>query len=541
MTMPTRVGTVLAGATTEAALIDLLEAQERSIRVGEYLIIRDSLTGNSLLARVSQIVPEHEFYRRGDSFSATRRAGLGFPSGVGMQYVSCKVEIMGELSGNRLRRVRRSPGPGSEAFLADDATLRSIFSSASSSNEPSVTFANLLYYPNVPIALRLNHITEHIGVFGKTGSGKSFLVGALIEALENIIHNNRRYLYPIIIIDHHGDYTNIPLHHDFPGKLYSLSPRTGVEGYNRLRIDLEQLSSADLAELVIKFYSGEITESSAKQVEGLQLAIDSLHASPRNINHNAQFTTHFNNLRDEINALTGPPPAPIHTATGGAILRAIGMFHRRISRFIGSYNYGQWFDTITCNGGLHIIDLSVTGSPGVDIVIKQLVVGYLAHLIFNWFSTHQERYLMFILEEAQNFCPRITEYRVGQPALSTTGLVVLATQGRKFGASLCLVSQRPGFMEKAVISQCNTFFIKRISPEDKAYVLSATGGLPEDYAERITNLDREEVVIAGTMLTPDFPIIAQLRPQHRRTPHGIGEPNPLASFENTQPQRPPLS
>jgi len=214
----------------------------------------------------------------------------------------------------------------------------------------------------------------------------------------------------------------------------------------------------------------------------------------------------------------------------------LSRFKSKVGPIIGPYPYDEWLDNITGkHTGVHVIDHSPEGSPDIDIELKQLILGYLCQIIFNWFTKNPGRYLLIVVEEAQNYAPRVTEYKVGKPALSADGLSVLATQGRKFGASLCLITQRPGFLDRAIISQCNTFLIKRISPEDKSYVLTAIGGLPKDYEERLTILDREELIIAGTMLKHDFPIIAQIDATDRTVPHAIEEKDPVEVFKTLQP------
>jgi DNA helicase HerA-like ATPase len=176
------------------------------------------------------------------------------------------------------------------------------------------------------------------------------------------------------------------------------------------------------------------------------------------------------------------------------------------------FNIDRMIDEIT-KGGIAIFDFSADGATGIDLPIKQFIIGYLSVLLFNKFTQYKQgegaRYLSFIIEEAQNFCPG-RNYPIGS-SLAKTKLAAIATQGRKFGLSLCLISQRPSFVDEIVLSMCNTFFIHRISPEDLYFVKSITGGLPESLARRLTSLPTGECIITGQMNRLPFAVLVKGR------------------------------
>ena len=149
---------------------------------------------------------------------------------------------------------------------------------------------------------------------------------------------------------------------------------------------------------------------------------------------------------------------------------------------------------------------------------------YIATLLFNKFANYKirdrSRYLIFLIEEAQNFIPD-KSYPVGS-SLAKNKLSLIATQGRKFGLSLCLVTQRPSFIDKIVLSMCNTFFIHRISPDDVSYVRSVTGGLPESISRRLTRLNQGEMILTGQMNKVPFPLLIRVPTEDRIVPHPAG-------------------
>jgi DNA helicase HerA-like ATPase len=150
---------------------------------------------------------------------------------------------------------------------------------------------------------------------------------------------------------------------------------------------------------------------------------------------------------------------------------------------------------------------------------------YLASLLFEQFTNYkikrEDRYLLLIIEEAQNFCPDKT-YPVSS-SLAHAKLSAIATQGRKFGLSLCLISQRPSFVDRIVLSMCNTFFIHRISPEDVNFVRNVSGGLPPSLVPKLTTMSQGDLIVTGQMNTVPFPLVIHV--QERQVKHTVGEIN----------------
>jgi DNA helicase HerA-like ATPase len=162
-----------------------------------------------------------------------------------------------------------------------------------------------------------------------------------------------------------------------------------------------------------------------------------------------------------------------------------------------------------------VIDFTAIGAPGYPIHVKQFIVYYIAYILFKRFVEYKQqeelqRSLLFVIEEDQNYCPNLAEYRIGY-SLARDVLQQIATQGRKFGLCLCLVTQRPSYVDPVIISMCNTFFIHRIAPGDESFVRRVTGGLPESLEKKLTRLETGYVIIAGQAIKSGLPILAHIR------------------------------
>ncbi|MEM3449569.1 MAG: ATP-binding protein, partial [Nitrososphaerota archaeon] len=224
-----------------------------------------------------------------------------------------------------------------------------------------------------------------------------------------------------------------------------------------------------------------------------------------------------------------------HGATAVAIQRALQKFrdievqHRLLSAtFHFSY---EFVDDLTRNREIAIIDFSADGAPGIPTTLKQITVAYLSSLLFKRFTEYKirkkERYLMFIIEESQNYVPNLLTYNIGY-SLAKQKLSWIATQGRKFGLSLCLITQRPSFVDPVVLSMCNTFFIHRVSPEDISFVDKVSGGLPAHLKRRLTYLERGEVIVVGQMSKLPFPVL--IRVPKRKVNHTAGTTDVLGAL-----------
>ena len=529
------VGIVLSEATTREVACQLLESAERGgIREGMLLLVE---TGKKkLLARVAQIVPYNAFYTEGDAFSEPRRKGLPIPENIARQYEICKLDLLIEVP---KAEIRYPPQPGDKVLKLDPKLHEKDIYGVYRGEPKHIWYGSLAGYDKSPVPLYVENVPMHMAIFGVTGSGKSFDAGALIEQIVNIPRKKGDLVsYPMVIIDAHGDYVDYVDYVSkgnelgkfgwikrfvFPRAYARPESRRQKEYIHPIAINLDLLSPRDLAEIIILFYKGTI-EGAELQISGLDYLFECMkedgYESLQDI-----FRLYYDDL---INRLEGFTTDEMHKATKGTVKRALNEFitverkHQLLS-MKSPIKDAKFVDDITKKRGIAIIDFSADAAPGIDPKIKQLVMTYLATMLFDRFTEFKiegkEKYLIFMIEEAQNYCPD-KSFPIGI-SLAHLKLSAIATQGRKFGLSLCLISQRPSFVDRIVLSQCNTFFIHRVSPEDVRFVRSVTGGLPPSLSARLTTLNRGELIVTGQMNTVPFPL--DIMVPGRRVPHTIGK------------------
>jgi len=511
------IAVILTEASTHDAKCQLYEHAERGkIREGMFLLVYT--TGERrILARVAKIIPQNEFFVAGDAWTEARRKQQEIPSGLARKYEICELELLREVPG--FTEISIPPYAGDKVFEIDiSKDLKSIFGVVSP--EGIIWYGSLLGYVNAPIPLTIEAIPMHFAIFGVTGSGKSYDVGALIEELVKIpAGENTTLSIPMVIIDANADYIDYHEYFKKRGRFGSCpsvtryvfpnSPimKTYQSHVRPIAINLNNLSLRDLAELIVTYYSGG--QKNELQVAGIEILIDNMIARGDITEGNFQnvFTNPdaFDRARARLAALSHRN-TPIHSATAAAIQRGLNKF-REIENQHGLLSAkpsmeNDFIDDLTSNREIAIIDFSADGAPGIPLSVKQLVISYISSILFRRFTYYkterQERYLIFLIEEAQNYCPNLRRYDVGY-SLAREKMGMIATQGRKFGLSLGLVSQRPSFIDPVVLSMCNTFFIHRIAPDDMSFIVRACGGLPSSLERRLTRLELGEVIVNGQM------------------------------------------
>ena len=145
--------------------------------------------------------------------------------------------------------------------------------------------------------------------------------------------------------------------------------------------------------------------------------------------------------------------------------------------------------------GVKIIDFSEVPSD-----VLPLVIGLVARMIFTvqqWTSKENQHPICLLCDEAHLYIPE----RTNQDSASELGLKSferIAKEGRKYGVSLTVISQRPAEVNRTVLSQCNNFISLRLSnAEDQAVIKRLLPDNLTGLTEVLPILDIGEALIVG--------------------------------------------
>ncbi|MCS7367391.1 MAG: ATP-binding protein [archaeon YNP-WB-062] len=524
------IGLVLSGSTSRKAIAQLYEDYEGKVHEGELCFIH--LPGHkiNLLCRINKIIPFSEFFEEGDAWSEARRKMAQIPSEISRKYYTLELEILGEMRGGHLSEVTIPPAPGNEVLKMESEKEILEVMRPEGEDRVFIEFGRLFGYKEIPLFLDIDAIPMHLSILGVTGSGKSYTVGYLIEQLSEINIKGIKTALTTIIIDANGDYIDyyeayhikhqkIGNYADVVRFVLNNSPVRFNRGVKLISLDLDIFEPREVAELIITYYTGGYLNE--LQVAGLEMALRRLKEDGYSMTSLLLENRSFEG-RLLVELERAKEDRLIHDQTLNAIRRALNKFRSDVVDKYELIAYrGQvtlssdLIDSVTNprNPALIIIDFSADGAPGASLQLKQLIVAYITKLLLKKFTEYKmrgsDRILLLVIEEAQNYCPNLETYPIGY-SLARDNLAQIATQGRKFGLSLCLVSQRPSFVDQIVLSMVNTFIIHRISAGDVPFVKKVAGGLPEVIEDKLTSLATGRAIITGQMNKLGFPIIVDI-------------------------------
>jgi DNA helicase HerA-like ATPase len=145
--------------------------------------------------------------------------------------------------------------------------------------------------------------------------------------------------------------------------------------------------------------------------------------------------------------------------------------------------------------GVKIIDFSEVPSD-----VLPLVIGLVARLVFTvqqWTERENQHPIALLCDEAHLYIPE----RINQDAAAELGLKSferIAKEGRKYGVSLTVISQRPAEVNRTVLSQCNNFIALRLSnAEDQAVIKRLLPDNLSGLTDVLPILDIGEALVVG--------------------------------------------
>lgn len=162
-----------------------------------------------------------------------------------------------------------------------------------------------------------------------------------------------------------------------------------------------------------------------------------------------------------------------------------------------------------------IIDLS-----SVPFEVLSITVSLISRLIFEY-GYYYKRYrcnidkdeninndipFLLVYEEAHKYVPKseLTKYRSSQKAIEC-----IAKEGRKYGITLMLASQRPSEISETIFSQCNNFIAMRLTnPNDQGYVKRLLPDTLGNLIEKLPSLSAGEALLIGEAIV--MPSVVQI-------------------------------
>lgn len=145
-----------------------------------------------------------------------------------------------------------------------------------------------------------------------------------------------------------------------------------------------------------------------------------------------------------------------------------------------------------------ILDFSKISSD-----VLENVTALVGRLIFEFMQRIENRGsfpIVLVLEEAHHYIPEFTQTE--RQVRARQVFEKIAKEGRKFGLSLLIASQRPSELSKTIMAQCNSFIVHRIqNPEDQQYFRSVISSVSHDLLNQLPSLPQRSALVMGDCVT----------------------------------------
>lgn len=168
------------------------------------------------------------------------------------------------------------------------------------------------------------------------------------------------------------------------------------------------------------------------------------------------------------------------------------------------------------NANVVILDLSLLAAEvleNVTALVGRLILEFLQRLGEQGGERARGSLpVVLVLEEAQNY---IQQSRfVEEESISKLVFERVAREGRKYGLSLVVASQRPSELSRTVLSQCNSFIVHRLqNPEDLRYFKEIVPGIYGPMLEQVPALAAQTALVLGECVSaPTLVKIREARP-----------------------------
>jgi DNA helicase HerA-like ATPase len=432
--------------------------QNEGVKKGQFVQVQAA--EGVVLGVVVEISRSNRYFERAESVAEYERLGMltsQFPTSE-WEYMVAEVRVWGLLSGSHLLRASLPVAPGQRVYAAEDEQLKILLSL----DEQGLYLGTLLHH-SLPIKVSLSRLLQkHLAILAMSGAGKSYLAGVLIEELLDRPEQAGRIA--VIVIDNHGEYAG------FKDSAYRLKVQV-IDG-SKMRIGLRHLSASQLAEW---------SSMSAVARRALDAQVSALKKRVKE-SHNPE------GLSELIENVRNDPSLNKKENVRGPLLEALEEL--KSLRVIGPSDSFKPSDALK-PGNLTVIDLSSVDS----LRKKQILVAYYGRKLFRLRKKGLIPPYLLIVEEAHNFA---REKADKQNALSKQIIETIAREGRKFGACLCLISQRPVHLSTTALSQCNSNIILRITnPFDLKHIGESCEGIDAQVQNAISSLHVGEALLIG--------------------------------------------
>lgn len=462
------------------------------------------------------------------------------------------------------------PSPTEPVDIAGQNVLDMIFQN---NEKYSFPLGNLVQNNTIKLCINGNaFFSKHIGIVGSTGSGKSCTVAKILQEAVGIQEGSNLNVAQqknahIIIFDIHSEYRSafslieeqkfslnyldveklkLPYWLMNSEELESIfiesneaNSHNQVSQFRRAVILNKEKYNPSLSKITydtpVYFSIAEVYNYISNMNDEVISKIPEEEQVPKIINDNGEIEAISDKVRyfDKIYKFIPASRTKNEQASGGPFN---GEFNRFISRLDNKINDRRLeflmkplkedgevyksddFDTILKQflGYLNKANVSIIDLSGVPFEVLSITISLISRIIFD-FCFHYSKLkherdelnnvpFMIVCEEAHNYVPKNggAEY-----ASSRKSIERIAKEGRKYGISLMVVSQRPSEVSDTIFAQCNNFIALRLTnTADQSYIKNLLPDNTSAVADVLPTLQPGQCLVVGD--SSPIPAVVQM-------------------------------
>ncbi len=412
-----------------------------------------------------------------------------------------ELELVGELTksedgvGAFRRGVSNYPSIGDSVHQARAEELRGAYLCSSDS---AVRIGTLRQDASIPAMVQVDELlSKHFAILGSTGTGKSCGVALILRSILDANPNAH-----VLLLDPHNEYAS------------SFGDNAEVITPTDLQLPFWLLTFEELLEVIVG--DARANELQVEILADLVPAAKARYAANRGrdglvlkkgLNQTITFTVdtpvpyRMSDLIDMIDIQMG-------RLENRRLLSHYRQLRSRIEAISQDPRYAFMFGGLTVQDRMteiisRLFRVPVNGKPiaileltGVPPEIVNVVVSLICRMTFDfalWGSGDVP--ITLVCEEAHRYVPSDPKagFKPTKRAISR-----IAKEGRKYGVSLCVVTQRPSELDPTMLSQCNTIFSMRMSNErDQAILRAAIFDTAAGFLDFLPSMGTREAIVFG--------------------------------------------
>jgi DNA helicase HerA-like ATPase len=423
--------------------------------------------------------------------------------------------------------------PPTEVKPANAADIKLIYETGFEEVE-KFWFAKLSQDVNISVPVNGNKFfNKHFAVVGSSGSGKSHTIAKILQSAIDVEKDTRGFDFNnshIIIFDIHNEYR-------------TAFPEANFLNIDNLTLPYWLLNSDELQELFLDTEANDHNQRNIFKEAIVSEKIASFNGEEekkKKIHYDSPLFFDINNVlkiaSDKNNQMIDTGETYASGAKSGQSKLVQGSLYGKLTNFVSrlenkindkrfDFLLGDSSKTITFEDAIKqfigynkrkikdetgneieveksnvtIIDLS-----GVPFEVLSITVSLITRILFDYGYFYKkylndgvdlETPLLLVYEEAHKYVPKNDSAKFNA---SRNAIERIAKEGRKYGVTLGIVSQRPSEISETIFSQCNNFIAMRLTnPNDQNYVRRLLPDTLGNLIDSLPSLQSGEGLLLG--------------------------------------------